>query len=126
MKKSLFLMPFVLLAAGCSSIIDGTTQEIQIVTSPAGADCDLVREGKVIGRVNQTPGAVTVKKTKHDITITCTKKGYEKTEYINKSGFADATFGSILLGGGIGWGIDSASGADNKYTSPVSLTLSKK
>ncbi len=26
-------------------------------------------------------------------------------------------------GGGIGWAIDSASGADNKYTSPVNITL---
>ena len=30
---------------------------------------------------------------------------------------------NIILGGGIGWAIDSASGADNKYTSPVNLTL---
>ncbi|MFN4088863.1 MAG: hypothetical protein ACK4QW_07435 [Alphaproteobacteria bacterium] len=31
--------------------------------------------------------------------------------------------GNIILGGGIGWAIDSASGADNKYTSPVNMTL---
>lgn len=36
---------------------------------------------------------------------------------------AGATFGNIVLGGGIGWAIDSASGADNKYTSPVNITL---
>jgi hypothetical protein len=28
-----------------------------------------------------------------------------------------------VLGGLVGWGIDSASGADNYYQSPVNLTL---
>jgi hypothetical protein len=36
---------------------------------------------------------------------------------------AGATFGNIVLGRAIGWAIDSASGADNKYESPVNLTL---
>jgi len=30
---------------------------------------------------------------------------------------------NIILGGGIGWAIDSASGADNKYESPITITL---
>jgi len=32
-------------------------------------------------------------------------------------------FGNIVLGGGIGWAIDSASGADNKYDGVVNVTL---
>jgi hypothetical protein len=39
------------------------------------------------------------------------------------SGAAGATFGNIVAGGGIGWAIDSASGADNKYDAPVNVTL---
>jgi hypothetical protein len=42
---------------------------------------------------------------------------------MNKSGAAGATFGNIVLGGGIGWAIDSATGSDNKYDSPVNLSL---
>jgi hypothetical protein len=45
---------------------------------------------------------------------------------MNKSGNAKATLGNILLGGVVGWGIDSATGADNKYTSPVNITLIPK
>ena len=30
---------------------------------------------------------------------------------------------AIILGGGIGWAIDSARGADNKYDSPINITL---
>jgi hypothetical protein len=33
------------------------------------------------------------------------------------------TFGNIAIGGLIGWGIDSAVGADNKYDSPMNITL---
>ncbi|MDE1172263.1 MAG: hypothetical protein PW790_01040 [Parvibaculaceae bacterium] len=112
--------------SGCSSIIEGTSQEIVINTTPEGADCALYREGIAIGRVSETPGAATVKKTKDDITIKCNKDGYQETTYMNNSGAAGATFGNIVAGGGIGWAIDSASGADNKYDSPVNLSLVKQ
>ncbi|MDG5495665.1 hypothetical protein [Niveispirillum sp. BGYR6] len=110
----------------CSSIVEGTSQEIAVNTNPAGANCELVREGQVIGRISPTPGALTIKKTKHDITLNCSKDGFEVATYLNKSEVAGATVGNILLGGGIGWAIDSASGADNKYTSPVNVTLIPK
>lgn len=113
----------LLLITGCASIIEGTSQTITLNTNPPGADCALEREGTVIGRVTPTPGSVVIEKTKHDITISCTKGGYQEATYLNKSGAAGATFGNIVLGGGIGWAIDSASGADNKYDSPINLTL---
>ncbi len=121
-----FAVLSVLLLSACSSIVEGTSQEIVVNTTPEGANCAFEREGQVIGRVNPTPGALTVKKTKHDMTITCTKPGYETASFFNKSDVAGATVGNIILGGGIGWAIDSASGADNKYTTPVNITLNKK
>jgi hypothetical protein len=110
----------------CSSIIEGTSQEITINTNPAGADCSLERQGISIAHVNPTPGATTIKKTKYDIMIICKKEGFADATYLNHSGAAGATFGNIVLGGGIGWAIDSASGADNKYDSPVNITLVPK
>jgi hypothetical protein len=115
-----------LLLSGCSSIISGTSQTVSVNTSPSGANCKFIREGLVIGEINSTPGSVLVKKTKHNINIECTKNGYEKATYFNKSGVEGATFGNIVLGGGIGWAVDSASGADNKYTEVVNITLPKK
>ncbi len=109
--------------AACSSVIEGTSQEILVNTNPAGANCALEREGNIIARIPQTPGGATIKKTKHDITVRCTKDGFQEATYLNHSGAAGATFGNIILGGGVGWAIDSASGADNKYDSPVNVTL---
>lgn len=125
MKKFVLLAAIVALSA-CSSIVEGTSQELVINTNPEGANCAVEREGQTIGRVNPTPGGLTVKKTKHDITVVCTKAGYEKATYFNKSDVAGATVGNIILGGGIGWAIDSASGADNKYTTPMNINLNKK
>lgn len=110
-------------AGGCSSVVEGTSQQILVNTNPPGANCQFVREGNVIASVPQTPGGVTIKKTKHDITVKCGKDGYQEATYLNHSGAAGATFGNIILGGGIGWAIDSASGADNKYDGTVNMTL---
>lgn len=110
-------------ATACSSIIEGTSQEIQIVTNPSDAQCRFMREGQVIGSLHTTPSALTVQKTKYDITILCDKAGFHTATFLNHSGVAGATWGNIVAGGGIGWAVDSISGADNKYTSPVNLTL---
>jgi hypothetical protein len=127
MKLSLGTAAAVSFAAvclsGCASIVSGTSQEIKVVTNPPGANCQFVREGSVIARVDNTPGGVTIRKTKHDITLKCNKEGYQEATYLNHSGADGATFGNIILGGGIGWAIDSASGSDNKYTGEVNVTL---
>jgi hypothetical protein len=125
MKKIILLVAVAALSA-CSSIVEGTSQELVINTNPEGANCALIREGQVIGRVSETPGGITIKKSKHDITVECKKKGYQTAKFFNKSDVAGATVGNVLLGGGIGWAIDSANGADNKYTTPMNITLVKK
>jgi hypothetical protein len=111
---------------GCSTIIEGTTQEVYINTNPSGAACKFMREGRQIATITPTPGAAVVQKTKYDITVLCDREGFEQATYLNHSGAAGATFGNIVLGGGIGWAIDSASGSDNKYDSPVNLTMVPK
>ena len=130
MRQKIWLCaPLVLLAAGgCSSITQGTTQDITVNTTPAQATCVLEREGQQIGSVQQTPGSVTVSKTKHDITIICDKPGYQTATYINNSGWETGSGAAgialdVVLTLGMSSAIDSATGADNKYTSPVNMTL---
>jgi len=108
---------------GCATIVEGTSQQIVVNTNPSGADCGLYRQGIKIGTVVSAPGSALVDKTKHDIWVVCVKEGYQQATYLNHSGVAGGTFGNIVLGGGVGWAIDSAAGADNKYDSPVNLSL---
>ena len=123
--KNLLPALAILMLTGCASIVEGTSQEIIVNTNPENAHCKFMREGVSIATV-ETPGAVTVKKSKHDINIICNKKGYRQATFYNHSDVAGATVGNVILGGGIGWAIDSANGADNKYTSPVNITLERK
>lgn len=125
MKNILRVLPIILLSA-CSTIVEGRSQQIMVNTNPEGADCDLTRNGEKIASVRDTPNSAYIEKSKYDITISCNKKGYEQSTYINHSGTAGATFGNIAAGGLIGWGIDSATGSDNKYDTPVNITLNKK
>jgi hypothetical protein len=122
-QKSFLILSSLILVSGCSSIIEGRSQEIVVNTNPSGATCSLIRNSMPIGTVSPTPSAVLIEKTKYDIVIKCNKDGYQEATYFNKSGSAGATFGNIVAGGLIGWGIDSATGADNKYDSPVNISL---
>ena len=113
---------------GCATIIEGTSQEIMVVTNPPGASCVLEREGQQIAVIGVTPAATLIKKTKHDITIKCHKAGFEEAMFLDHSGLASgAVAGNVaadlLLTAGLSSIIDSASGADNKYDSPVNITM---
>ena len=121
--RLLMLAAIGLSLGACSSIIEGRSQTILVNTNPAGADCGLYREGIRIATVQNAPGSAMIEKSKHSIWIACVKPGYQQATFYNKSGVAGATVGNIILGGGIGWIIDSASGADNKYDTPVNMTL---
>jgi hypothetical protein len=110
---------------GCSSIVEGTSQTLTFNSNPSQATCILTRNGLTIGNVT-TPSGIVVEKTKHNIQVVCSKEGYDDSTVMLKSGTAGATFGNIILGGGIGWAIDSASGADNKYDDVVNVYLNRK
>ena len=113
---------------GCSSITQGTTQEIFVNTTPAGASCTLSRNGVELNGVAEKPGGVMVDKTKHNIMIKCNKGGYQEATYYNSSGWEAGSGAAgialdVVLTLGVSSAIDSATGADNKYESPVNITL---
>lgn len=128
MKIRAFLVAAsVLPCLGCVSVFEGTSQDIHVATSPSGAMCTFERQGQNIGTIVSTPGVLTVRKNKYDITIKCEKPGYEQAAYNNHSGVSGAIAANIavdiLLTAGIASIVDSANGADNKYDSVVNLTL---
>jgi hypothetical protein len=107
----------------CGTITQGTSQNITITSSPPGAHCDLERKGEHVATLDKTPGAVKVDKTKSDIIMTCKLAGYQDASTSLESGYGAGTFGNIVLGGVIGWGIDEATGAANKYPSTAQVTF---
>jgi hypothetical protein len=113
----------LLATTGCSSIIEGTSQEIAIETSPPGASCALYRQDGKIGEITPSPGTLLVRKSKYDIIVVCVKDGYQQAIRLDHSGTAATTVANLVLSAGIGWAMDSVSGADNKYDSPINVTL---
>jgi len=113
----------VLCLGGCASVTSGIHQQITVNTNPAGASCVLDRKDGQLGAISSTPGSVTVRKTKNDINIVCNKDGYQQATYLNHSGVEEMTVGNVIIGGGIGWAIDSSTGSDNKYTAVVNITM---
>jgi hypothetical protein len=121
--KILLAIAACVLLGACSTIIEGRSQQVMVNSNPPGADCGLYRQNIRIATVQNAPGSALIEKTKYDIWVACVKQGYQMATFYNHSGAAGATFGNIILGGGIGWAIDSATGSDNKYESPVNITL---
>jgi hypothetical protein len=112
---------------GCVSVFEGTSQDIAINTNPPDASCVLDRPELPIGGIVKTPGTVTVRKSKYDITVRCNKPGYQEATYLNHSG-TSATIAAnvavdLILTAGLSSIIDSSTGADNKYDSVVNVML---
>ena len=110
---------------GCASVTRGTTENISIATTPAGATADV--SGLDIPTVCVTPCVVQAKRSA-DIIVTINKEGYESqvvplTKEIPGSGAAGFA-GNLLLGGVVGMGVDAVTGAalDHK-PNPVIVTL---
>lgn len=115
-----------LLLCSCASMTEGTHQTIDINTVPSGAECVIKRNGEAIGAVNPTPGQISIDRSKYDLLIVCNKKGYKEAIYFNHSGTEGMVIGSLLAGGLIGYGVDAATGAANKYTSPITVVLQRQ
>jgi hypothetical protein len=121
--KAIAALAFASGAAACASVTSGTSQTLRLDTVPPGADCALTRNGMFVGRVNPTPGTVTVHRASDDITVACTLDGYQTGTFVNKAGLEGATFGNILAGGLVGILIDESSGANRKYDAAMRITL---
>ena len=113
--------------SGCATVFEGTSQEISVVTNPPGASCVFDRQGMQVGTIASTPGTANIRKSKYDITVRCSKPGYQDSSYLNHSG-TTATIAAnvavdLLFTAGLSSIVDSADGADNKYDSAVNMTL---
>jgi hypothetical protein len=125
MIRLLFAAALALPCIGCASVTRGTTENISISSTPAGATAEI--SGLDNPTACMTP-CVVIAKRSAEITVTVNKEGYETqviplTREIPGSGAAGFA-GNVLLGGLIGMGVDAATGAamDHK-PNPLTVTL---
>lgn len=110
---------------GCASVTRGTTENISITSTPAGAEATIA--GLDVPTACITPCAVVAKRSA-DISITFAKPGFE-TEVVTLTKEVPATgaagfAGNVLAGGLIGMGVDAATGAAQDHKpNPVIVTM---
>jgi PEGA domain-containing protein len=125
MFRLLLAAAIVMPCFGCASVTRGTTENISIATTPAGATADI--SGLEIPTACVTPCVVQAKRNA-DITVTINKEGYQTqtiplTKEIPGTGAAGFA-GNLLLGGVVGMGVDAATGAAQDHKpNPVIVTL---
>jgi hypothetical protein len=125
MIRLLLAAALALPCVGCASVVRGTTENISIATTPAGATAEI--SGLEIPTACVTPCVVQAKRNA-DITVAISKDGYEPqviplTKEVPGTGAAGFA-GNLLAGGLIGMGVDAATGAAQDHKpNPVIVTL---
>src|SRR5437868_2403323 len=109
MRGIIIVSALAISLGGCATIVEGTTQNVSVITQPPGASCTISRDGVVLGAVPSTPGSVKIGKSKNDISVSCAKEGFEAATMNYQSSFNGMTFGNIIVGGAIGAVVDASS-----------------
>ena len=124
MKNSSFLTLVSFLLVACASVMSGNQQNVTVIANVKGANCSLSNDK---GNWNvETPGSVLLTNSKMNLSARCTKDEYQDAVVSIPSVHKDsATWGNIVLGGGVGYIWDRKSGAAFIYPSTVNLTLVK-
>jgi len=92
------------LAISCASIIHGTTQDVNIASSPDQAEVWI--DG---ARMGTTPTKVTLKR-KSDYLVTIKKEGYKEATVKIEGTTSAWIIGNVIFGGIIGCGVDFLTG----------------
>ncbi len=125
MKKIFSLLASFILITSCASTMSGSSQNITVTSNVQGATCTLSNDKGTWSL--STPGSAVVTSSRVNLALTCAKEGYVNGVASLPSKHKDsATWGNVLLGGGIGYIIDRKSGAAFIYPQQVTVNLAKK
>jgi len=122
MIKPVLALCAVAALSGCATMTEGTKSQVAIETPGVeGAACTVANaSGKVAASV-RTPGSVTLPKGRAQLTVTCSKPGYQTASVQLNSTMAD----KAKLQMPTGYVIDAASGAMWSYPARVTVSLTK-
>lgn len=120
---SLVTSTALLTLSACASIVEGSTDRVNILTNPpSNASCTLANSRGSYSTLGS--GTASVKKSKSDLNVSCldTQTGAKGQSTVASDVEAWA-FGNILLGGLIGLGVDWGTGAAYDYPDSATVPL---
>ena len=104
--------------------MSGNNQPVTISSNVNGASCILQNEKGSWSLL--TPGSAVITNSRENLSVKCNKEGYQSAVVSVPSKHKDsATWGNVVLGGGIGYIWDRKTGAAFIYPSTINLTLVK-
>ena len=125
MKKIFSLLASCVLLTSCASTMSGSSQNITVTSNVQGATCTLTNDKG--SWTLTTPGSAVITSSRVNLALACVKEGYINGVASLPSKHKDsATWGNVILGGGIGYIIDRKSGAAFIYPQQVTVNLAKK
>ncbi len=115
----------ILTLSGCASLVNGTHQNVQVVTQPVSGAACLLSNSKGSWHIESTPGYVSVHRAYGPLAVSCHKKGYLPANRSFHSSTKGMAFGNVVFGGVIGGGVDVADGAAYNYPDTLILSMRK-
>lgn len=123
MKSIKALLVAALVASGCASITDGTTQTIIVPLTPKEASCSVVRNDVELGTITGTQQTITVSKGARDILLHCKAPGYlPKVARLVSTTQTEGMMSFLFLDLGI---TDMVTGAMWKYPQSSSIVMER-
>lgn len=122
MNRMLVLITAVALPA-CASVVSGDKQKVTVKTNVAPATCEL-KNDKGVWALYETPGEVEITRAYSDLAVKCKQGELQGAKTVSSSTVGMA-FGNIILGGGIGAGVDMYTGAAYAYPDSVTVVMKK-
>jgi hypothetical protein len=123
------LLTLAAIMTGCASITTPSETQVKVETVSAegaqvdSATCTVLRGG--VATEFTTPGTVPVPKAAGDAGIECKKSGMPDGKGILISRVGGATFGNIILGGGVGAIVDQATGKAYNFPEWVRIVMGR-
>jgi len=112
-RRTAVALATALALSGCASIVNGTTDHVEINSKPPGQDCVVYQGGRSVA-MQTTPASVAVERTSSSLLVTC-----GDTQAKEKSGFNWWTLGNFLVfppgGTIIGLLVDTITGSYHGY-----------
>ena len=120
--RFLIIVGLWLFASGCATVTRGTTEQVQILSEPPGAEARTS-----MGHVCTTPCTLQFQR-RDEFTVTISKPGYLPQDVAVTTrlaaGGAAGFAGNVILGGVVGMGVDAATGSTLEHVpNPVSVIL---
>ena len=121
MKKYLLLLTSNFFLLSCASIIEGSSQDVQInLVGSDSAQCTATSAEQT--QKFSAPASIKIHKSYYPAEITCTADGQTGTVKA-LSDVANWGYGGAVLGVGIGAVVDSSTGAAFEYPAEITVTM---